>query len=112
MNRIAIVRSPHRSDYPDPLRLTVGQQVTVGDKVSEWPGWVWCTEAGGKSGWVPEAYVRREGPTGWLVVEYDATELSVAEGDQVEVLMQESGWAWCRKASGDEGWLPLEVLGT
>jgi uncharacterized protein YgiM (DUF1202 family) len=111
VNRISKVRSPHRSDYPDPLRLKVGQRVTIGDKVSEWPGWLWCTEEAGKSGWVPEAYVRREGDTGWLVVEYDATELSAAEGDQVEVLMQESGWAWCRKSSGDEGWLPLEVFG-
>jgi uncharacterized protein YgiM (DUF1202 family) len=107
---MSTVKESYRSAYPEPLKLPIGEQVTVGTKVSEWPGWLWCTDSNGKSGWVPEAYIQRQGATGVVTVAYDATELSAETAEEVEVVRQESGWAWCRKTNGDEGWLPLDVL--
>ena len=112
MGQMSRVKEDYRSPYPDPLSLRVGEQVTIADKECEWPGWLWCTDGGGKSGWIPEAYIRRQDDTGVLIVDYDATELSAETGDRVEVLRRESGWAWCRRSDGTEGWLPLDVLET
>jgi hypothetical protein len=112
MGQMLTVKKSYQSQYPDPLNLHVGEKVTLGDKVSEWPGWLWCTDSNGKSGWVPGAYIRRHDDTGVIVVEYDATELGAESGDKIEVLRRESGWAWCRRPDGREGWLPLEVLET
>jgi uncharacterized protein YgiM (DUF1202 family) len=102
--------SDYQSAYPEPLNLKAGDNVTVADKKTEWPGWIWCTDGSGNSGWVPADYVEREGAAGTLGVDYDATELSVKTGDEVQVLKEQSGWAWCRKRTGDLGWLPLKVL--
>lgn len=112
MGQMLTVKESYRSAYPDPLKLHLGEQVTLGDKRSEWPGWLWCTDSGGKSGWVPEAYIRRQGDAGVIVVAYDATELSAESGEEIEMLRRESGWVWCRKTDGHEGWLPLDVLET
>jgi uncharacterized protein YgiM (DUF1202 family) len=100
----------YESAYPEPLRLESGDRVRIGVRESEWAGWLWCTDESGRNGWIPEAYIRREGPVGVMLVGYDATELTVAKGEPVEVLETQSGWALCRKADGPTGWLPLENL--
>ena len=43
--------------YRDPLILHVGETLQVGKRDSEWSGWIWCTDAAGKGGWVPESYL-------------------------------------------------------
>lgn len=103
-------RARHESAYPNPLKLSPGDRVTIGDRSSEWPGWLWCTDEHSTSGWIPEVFLRPEGTTGVLLVEYDATELTVDAGAKVEILGIESGWARCRKIDGRTGWLPLENL--
>jgi hypothetical protein len=90
--------------------MGAGDRVTIADKKSEWPGWLWCAAQSGKAGWIPAAYVERKGTEGILLVDYDGTELTVAPGEVVEMLRQESGWAWCRKPDATYGWLPLDVL--
>lgn len=104
------VIAPHTATYPDPIRVHKGEQVTLGKRDDEYPGWVWCTAKSGKNGWVPEEYLAIEGGMGTMRRDYDATELTVAAGETVELLAFLSGWGWCRKADGTEGWLPLSVL--
>ena len=84
--------------------------MTVGKRDTEYPGWVWCTEKSGKSGWVPENYLAIEGDQGVMRRDYDATELTIGAGETVALLGSESGWGWCRTVDGREGWLPLELL--
>ena len=102
----------YRAAYPDPLKLRAGDNVTVADKKTEWPGWLWCTAGSGKAGWILADYIERKGTTGTLIVDYDATELTVEAGEVLEVLREQSGWAWCRTRDGRLGWIPLEVLGS
>ena len=78
----------------------------------EWPGWLWATDASGRAGWIPAAYLGVSGDAGELLRDYDATELDARAGDAVEVLERESGWALCRKTGGAVGWLPAGVLAT
>jgi len=102
------VITDYRSAYPDPIVLSVGDEVTVEDRKSEWSGWVWCTTAKGKSGWVPEKYVRRDGNSGVVLRDYEATELSVTKGEALTIITVESGWLWCQHEDSRLGWVPME----
>ena len=102
------VITDYRSAYPDPIVLSVGDEVTVEDRKSEWSGWVWCTTAKGKSGWVPEKYIQRNDSSGIALRDYDAAELSVAEGEELKIIDEESGWLRCQHEDGRLGWVPME----
>ena len=81
--------------------------MTVGQRESEWAGWVWCTNRDGKSRWVPEAYVERTGDTCVMLRDYEATELSVGVGEALVISgEEESGWIWCTNQAGQRGWVP------
>lgn len=105
--RVRVVKTYH-SAYPDPLRLLAEDTVTIGEKESEWEDWLWCTDSSGKSGWIPESFIRREGDYGTMITDYDATELTVEEGQVLEVVGQEAGWYWCTTPDGQTGWVPHE----
>jgi hypothetical protein len=98
----------HEPPDRPPLRVSVGDQVQVGERDDEWPAFVFVT-AGGGTGWVPVRYIE----DGIVVAAYDTTELRAAARDVVEVIVDdpESEWAWCRDARGDEGWIPHRALG-
>ena len=81
--------------FPNPLVVRAGEQLTVGKRESEWPGWIWCTTRQGHGGWVPESFVTRQGDACTLRRNYDATELSVRVGEELVVEGEESGWLWC-----------------
>jgi uncharacterized protein YgiM (DUF1202 family) len=96
--------------YPDPIILCLGDIVTIEDRESEWPGWIWCTTARGKSGWTPKSYIQRDGDKGVTLRSYDATELSVTEGEELTIINEESGWFWCRTKDGHLGWVPKQSV--
>lgn len=102
--------APYTAAYPDPLKVRAGDCLTIGQRDPDYPGWVWCTSKSAKSGWVPENYLAIEGDQGLMRHDYDATELTVAAGEMVELLGSESGWGLCRTAEGHIGWLPLSIL--
>jgi hypothetical protein len=102
------VITAYRSPYPDPIAFNAGDRLVVEDRLSEWPGWIWCTTPKGKSGWAHESYIQRNESSGIALRSYDATELSVAEGEELKIIDEESGWLWCRYADGRLGWVPME----
>jgi hypothetical protein len=110
------VLTAYASAYPKPLMLRAGDTLDLDptDKLNserhknKWPEWLWCTAKDGTKGWVPENYVRVEGNTAFLLRDYNATELTVREGERLLVQFEESGWLWCRTALGLEGWVPKE----
>ncbi len=101
--------------YPDPISMRAGEPLTISEKVDYWNGnpdwvWVWCTDARGKSGWVPKVLidVHSEGRTGIARYDYTATELTVTVGDELVVEREESGWLWCTDSQGKNGWVPAD----
>lgn len=94
--------------FPDPLIIRAGEKLSIGEKKSSWPGWIWCTNGKGHSGWVPERYLERKGKTGLALYDYDATELSVSAGEELALGKGESGWIWCTNQKGKSGWVPAE----
>jgi uncharacterized protein YgiM (DUF1202 family) len=100
----------HTAVYPDPITMQVGDIIDVSDKEDDWQGWtwVWCTNQGGKSGWVPKGYVIQDEGVWRARYDYSAMELSVEIGERVEVLQRESGWVECTNDRGARGWVPAE----
>ncbi len=98
------------SAFSDPVKLRDGEELRLSRKETVWDGWGWCTTKEGKSGWIPESFVDMTGNNGKANRDYDATELTVRVGDELEILEEESGWAWCRNSSGLFGWVPLDNI--
>src|ERR1051326_1030911 len=98
----------HQASYPEPIAFHVDDEVDVTDKVDNWRGWIWiwCVNQQGKAGWVPAEYIgRQEGSNkGIALCDYDATELTVAVGEEVSVQKAENGWLWCINQQGQHGW--------
>lgn len=104
-----MVSKSHERTYADPITLAAGDRVTITQRElwDEVHVWLWCIGQTGKAGWVPERYLRVEGEQALALREYSARELTVSEGETLAVLDEEGGWYWCRKESGECGWVPV-----
>lgn len=95
----------------DPLALQAGDIVTTGPTDQTWPGWIWTTDAAGRSGYVPEEILQSLGDgRASAMTAFDPTVLTVRRGDHLESLRQIHGWHWCRDAAGREGWVAGYLL--
>lgn len=108
--RRARVKSSHAPPPDEDIRVYPGDPLLLGDESAAYPGWLRCTAAGGRSSWIPEAYVRRAAGRGTVLTEYRSRELPARGGEAVTVLREMRGWAWVRADDGEEGWLPLAKL--
>lgn len=111
MARREVVRS-HAASHSDPISLEPGDRVAVGRRSEEWPAFMWCAGPDGREGWVPDTVLSPAGPhLATAVRTYEARELTVEAGEQVEVVEAVGGWSWCLTDGGSSGWLPDDVLG-
>ena len=101
----AVVTADYTTPYNDPIVLHEGEPVTTGKTDDEWPGWIWCTSVENKSGWVPESVIARDSGQYRAARDYTAKELDVRAGEKLTLLEEESGWYWCRRQSGELGWV-------
>lgn len=106
--QIGRVIADYRSAYTMPWIMHAGDKLRIGEKESEWRGWIWCTNQMGQGRWVPEKYVDRKGEGGVALCEYQATELSVRVGEELLIGDEESGWLWCTNREGWSGWVPAK----
>ena len=106
------LREDHEASYPDPIRLAKGAPLALTGREDIWDGhrFLWAVAADGREGWVPEGLIARSGEGLTVTRDYSAVELTCTAGETVELLWQTHGWAWCRTAEGEEGWLPLRIL--
>ncbi len=102
METTAIATADWTPMYSDPIDVRAGETVVVGHDDPEWPGWLWCTDPRGKSGWTPAAII----DSGVVSENFTARELRIRAGDSVALLRHESGWYWARDGEGREGWIP------
>lgn len=106
-----MAREAHEIPDRAPLQIEPGAVVSVGERDTTWPAFVFVTAAGG-SGWVPVRHLSADSGPATVLTPYDTAELPVEAGETVTVLSRddESGWWWCRAQSGREGWVPLRIL--
>jgi len=106
------ITSDYTLYYPDPLFLKVGEQIKIlKEDDGEWKGWFFCEDIQGKNGWISKTYFKKENDIGIIIKDYNAIELTVKKDDEVLVIFEDSGWAWCKDSNNNEGWLPTNVLG-
>jgi len=109
MVKAKIVKS-YITRFTDPIILKKGEHVKTGKKDNRWVGWIWCKTENGNEGWAPENILEINQTEALVTADYNATELSVAVGEELELFQRESGWVWCHRQNGDEGWIPLECF--
>jgi hypothetical protein len=105
---IALIIKEHQASYPDPLIVKTGDELTVGKGDSQWSAFVWCTNQNGKSGWVPERHLDRQGDRGVALQDYSTAELTITVGEKVTLEKEDSGWYWVTNQTGKSGWVPVE----
>jgi hypothetical protein len=105
--RSAIITQAYQALYPDPIAFAKGDLLTVGERDSEWPSFIWCVGPDGRAGWTLDHVFELIGPgQGRAIADYDARELSVAVGEPVIVEQSAGGWHWVANARGERGWVP------
>ncbi len=111
------------ASYPYAVRLSSGEPVAILKSDSEFPGWVWCRASDGKEAWIPEAFIEPMGESaseaaadelgrGRMRRDYDSTELTVAAGERLVLIEEESGWFWAEDSLGRRGWIPRGQVST
>jgi uncharacterized protein YgiM (DUF1202 family) len=103
----ARVVADYQAPYTNPIAGRKGESVLIdGARKTDCAGWVWGVNASGQGGWVPEAYLERQGDRAWLRCDYDAIELTVRAGERLTVHKTESGFCWVTHEDGRHGWVP------
>lgn len=96
--------------YDDPISFERGESIAVEREDKDFPGWWWCTDKRGKSGWVHENFFEEEDYRTIATEGYSALELSAKAGEALTGLDERSGWALCVNQTGEQGWVPLASL--
>jgi hypothetical protein len=103
-------KKSYEASTDNPLIVTEGERLIFERRPTEWPGWLWCETESDQSGWVPESWVEIYGSICVMRVDYDATELTVEQGEELTGRHVESGWIWVSNHLQESGWVPLDHL--
>ena len=107
-NNFVRVIIDYQAPFPNPIQVNRGDMVTLDlRKKTNIPGWVWCFDESGRSGWVPDTYLEIQGTTGKLICNYDATELTVGVGEILTVHKEESEFYWVTSRNRQRGRIPV-----
>jgi len=105
-----VVTAAHRAPDRPPLRIEPGDSVTLGERDSEWPQFVWTSLATGLGGWMPSMLFDREEGEATAMRSYDTRELGADEGESLVLHHELAGWWWAENTQGTSGWIPARVL--
>ena len=62
-----------------PITIQAGDELKIGRRDDERPGWLFCKDSTGREGWVPEKYLKITGEKGLAEQDYTAHELSAID---------------------------------
>jgi hypothetical protein len=72
------------------------------------PGWFYAATPTGIEGYFPTSWFHIDGAHATALRDYDASELTIEAGVELDCLEEVAGWLLVRTADGREGWIPLE----
>ncbi len=103
--------SAYAAKYADPIRFESGELIKLGGRDTEFPEFLWATDAQGREGWVHQSkFLVTSEKNAVTTAHYNAVELTVRSGELVDAEEALGDWSWCRNSSGKEGWLPNHLL--
>jgi hypothetical protein len=106
----------HRAPDREPIRVSRGDAVTLGERDSDWPDFIWTTLAQGLGGWIPMNVFDLDSvgtdPSGSATAreDYDTRELEADAGQLITVEREHAGWWWAFDAQGRSGWIPARSI--
>lgn len=105
------VATDYRTQYANPIRFAAGDIVTLGERDSEWPAFVWTITADGNAGWAPHDWLAPLGNgRAEALRDYSAQELDVGAGDEIVLHSELGGWWWAERSDGCRGYVPATHL--
>jgi hypothetical protein len=107
MTNPLVVIEDNDPTYSDPIQVKRGELLMVGQEDSEYPGWIWCENQQGKSGWVPDDCIENDETGSRAKYDYSAVELRARVGERLVLIESKYGWVLCANSEGHRGWLPL-----
>jgi putative acetyltransferase len=103
--------SAYQAKYADPIRFESGELITLGGRDTEFPEFLWATDANGREGWVHQSkFLVTSEKTAVTTAPYTAIELSARAGELVSAEEALGDWSYCINAEGAKGWLPNHLL--
>ncbi|MET0289358.1 MAG: SH3 domain-containing protein [Pseudoxanthomonas sp.] len=104
----------HRAPDREPIRVSRGDAVTLGERDTDWPDFIWTTLAQGLGGWMPmnvfELDTHETGSMATAREDYDTRELEVDAGQLITVEREHAGWWWAYDLHGRSGWIPARSI--
>lgn len=110
MNRQYRVVRDYAPQPGEPIRFERGEAIVVERRSEAYPGWWWCSDKRGRSGWVHERYFTEDDYRYVATEDYDGSELSARAGEVLTSLIEHDGRALCVNRDGEQGWVPLAHL--
>lgn len=106
-----IVHTPYTAQYPHPIRFKAGEAVRLTGREDAWEDhpdwrWLWAIDVDGREGWMSSDFVERHTAQPVARRDYEATELTLSAGAEIEALTASCGWYWARAQDGRLGWVP------
>jgi hypothetical protein len=110
--RFRVIKA-YESPYPQARVFPKGSRVEVIKAYQEdpqWPNWFWCVGEDSTEAWVPGQFLQIDGKIGILKRDYNAIELSVQPGEELQIHEVINGFGWAEKQDGAKGWVPMKHL--
>jgi len=107
-----LVKTPHTSNYPNPIHFKAGDFVQVGKTGPDFPGWIWVTTADGNQGWAPIQFIQVDevSKNTTAIQDYFAQELNTKIGEKLVLHYELNGWGWVENKDHECGWVPMETI--
>lgn len=109
MKRARVIATHRAPDRPA-IRIAAGDPVTLGERDTDWPQFVWTSLASGLGGWIPVALFDAEHGAATATDEYDTRELDAEKGEILTLHHEMADWWWAENALGRTGWIPAHNL--
>ena len=108
----AIVIQEHKSNYPDPITFTQGDQLLLAEVDTEFDGWIRVTTDDNNQGWAPIQYIDfvQGSNVGTAKCDYCARELDTQLDESLNIVLQLNGWYLVTRGAGESGWVPVTTV--